>query len=677
MIRQFKNQISWGLIGSLSLAVLVFLFLHSRTPQSLEHDRFVESLRLLKEQDALSTQEALELRFSLLTNYDPLVATSEAITQIAASLPAQAHVLYPAAKDSALDPDLQPYLDLLAQKQQEIEDFKSKNAVLKNSLTYLPTLEAGIEAASASDPGASKARRDSGLLLRQVLADSLASHPDNLAAAALIEKVAAERSQFPAEVQPDVLLLLAHARLVLSQHKAVDSLLAEIVSLPADQRGEALFQADQTLYQQREHRSGNYSLALGGYCALLLACVAVFLVQINRSARIVRQANETLESRVSQRTQALAKSKETMDAVMDNLRHLMTEVTSGADTVAGTSGSLSQSAVQTSTVADGIAQAIREVNHSIDQSLQAVASITAGTTRQQRAATQAQAGMQETEAAVQQVVQSVQRMMAAAQEADGVARSGGGAVAQTLAGMARIQQQVAHSSATVIELGRKSREIGSVIKTIDEIAAQTNLLALNAAIEAARAGEAGRGFAVVAAEVRKLAERSRDATGEISALIAGIQSEVTASVQAIEATTAEVTSGVAQSREAGSALTQIQTAAQSVAQEVAAVGITAQTMASAVESVLATVGTMQQATEENGQMVTALGSAAAAVSEKAQNVTHLVSRQSGSIHEIREAAAGLNDMAIYLNDLVLQFPLEDHEGDHENAHSNDILLRAA
>lgn len=96
-------------------------------------------------------------------------------------------------------------------------------------------------------------------------------------------------------------------------------------------------------------------------------------------------------------------------------------------------------------------------------------------------------------------------------------------VTNATAGMADLRGQVENIALCMVQLGEHSQRIGGVVEIIDEISAQTNLLALNAAIEAAGAGEAGKRFTVVANEVRRLAERTVGATGQIKGLVEEIQ----------------------------------------------------------------------------------------------------------------------------------------------------------
>ena len=137
------------------------------------------------------------------------------------------------------------------------------------------------------------------------------------------------------------------------------------------------------------------------------------------------------------------------------------------------------------------------------------------------------------------------------------AKDGEGVVKRSVDEVQAIASTVAESSQVMKRLGESSGQIGDIVGVINDIADQTNLLALNAAIEAARAGEQGRGFAVVADEVRKLAERTTQATSQINSMISSIQSEVAHAGVAMNNATLRVESGVEFSRKTGDSLRNI------------------------------------------------------------------------------------------------------------------------
>jgi len=168
--------------------------------------------------------------------------------------------------------------------------------------------------------------------------------------------------------------------------------------------------------------------------------------------------------------------------------------------------------------------------------------------------------MTEVSQTIMDMAQNAGNAADASKDASETAKKGKQIVESTAADMIAIAKTVQEAASTIEELGKSSAMIGEIVTVINGIADQTNLLALNAAIEAARAGEQGRGFAVVADEVRKLAERTGQATKDIALRIASIQNAAVESVNAMKRGSEEVDKGVALAHEASSSLDTIVTA---------------------------------------------------------------------------------------------------------------------
>ncbi len=172
--------------------------------------------------------------------------------------------------------------------------------------------------------------------------------------------------------------------------------------------------------------------------------------------------------------------------------------------------------------------------------------------------------VEEMNSTVAEIANNAESAVQYSSEASEKAVAGAEVVNKTVDGMNRIAEVVDKAADAINSLGEKSAQISEIIGVINDIADQTNLLALNAAIEAARAGEQGRGFAVVADEVRKLAERTSQATKEVADTIKTIQEETHFAVESMEQSKQEVERGRELASASGQALEEIKTSAETV-----------------------------------------------------------------------------------------------------------------
>ncbi len=251
------------------------------------------------------------------------------------------------------------------------------------------------------------------------------------------------------------------------------------------------------------------------------------------------------------------------------------QMASSIEEVARNAGALSSSVEDTATSIEQMIASIKQVSENTDALSMSVE--------------QTSSSITEMSASVKEVEQ---RAVESARLAEKVSREaserGMTAAKEAIRGMQNIKTAVEATAEIVNRLGRRSQEIGQILKVIDEVTDQTSLLALNAAILAAQAGEHGKGFAVVAEEIKDLAERTAASTQEIVGLIASVQEETTDSVQAMGRGLKAVDAGVALVNVTSEVLQQVADSSQQAAETARAIEKTTGEQAKGVSQITET-----------------------------------------------------------------------------------------
>ncbi len=245
--------------------------------------------------------------------------------------------------------------------------------------------------------------------------------------------------------------------------------------------------------------------------------------KMSQGARVQQEATEQAATTVAEMVASIR-------GVADNAEVMSKSATNASSAVTQMATSIGEIAESTS----GLSAIAEETASSIQQMLASVRQVSENAEALSSSAEETSSSLTEMSASVKEVEQrAVESARLAEHVSQEASERGMAAAAAAIKGMDNIKAAVEAASNVVNRLGKRSQEIGQIIKVIDEVTDQTGLLALNAAILASQAGEHGKGFSVIAEEIKELADRTAASTQEITSLIESVQKDTEETVRAM------------------------------------------------------------------------------------------------------------------------------------------------
>ena len=272
-----------------------------------------------------------------------------------------------------------------------------------------------------------------------------------------------------------------------------------------------------------------------------------------------------------------------------------------------------------------------------------IAEVAGGTEKQAGAVNETVAAIEQISANIQMVAEAGQRVTALTTKTTITTENGQRALTQAIEQMANISQGTQVVKEAITSLADGSEEIAGIARLITGITEQTNLLALNAAIEAARAGEHGRGFSVVAEEVRKLAEKAKVATGQITALVILNRDNIQRVISAMDAEEMHIKDGINVVNTAGLGLSDILNMVIEVSEQVSGIASSIQQMAGGSQQIVSGIQD--------------IGSVSQVTADQAANASAGIDEFTSAINQINLSCQRLTDLAQNLQTGVSTFRL--------------------